>query len=132
MATIQAEARSIDNGNGHQLATCWYHPAETPRGTVLIAPAMAVKQDFYAHFASWLAERGLLAVTFDYLGMGQSRHVPLRQLNVDVLDWARHDCSAVLAKVVETAGSCRSIGLATVSARRSCRWCKVMSDLHVS
>lgn len=104
MATIQAEALSIDNGNGHQLASCWYKPAGTPRGAVLIAPAMAVKQDFYGHFASWLAERGFLVVTFDYLGMGQSRHISLRQLDVDILDWARHDCSAVLAKVAEAAG----------------------------
>jgi predicted alpha/beta hydrolase len=104
MATIQAEARAIDNGNGHQVASGWYHPAGTPRGAVLMASAMAVKQDFYAHFASWLAERGFLVVTFDYLGMGQSRHVPLRQLDVDILDWARHDCSAVLAKVAEAVG----------------------------
>ncbi len=104
MATIQAEARSIDNGNGHQLASCWYHPEGIPRGAVLIAPAMAVKQDFYAHFASWLANQGFLVVTFDYLGMGQSCHIPLRQLEVDILDWARHDCSAVLANVVEAAG----------------------------
>jgi predicted alpha/beta hydrolase len=104
MATTEAEARSIDNGNGHRLASCWYHPAGTPRGAVLIAPAMGVKQRFYANFASWLAERGFLVVTFDYLGMGQSRQVPLRQLKVDLLDWARHDCSAVLANVAETAG----------------------------
>lgn len=104
MATIEAEARSIDNGNGHRLASCWYHPAGTPRGAVLIAPAMGVKQRFYANFASWLAERGFLVVTFDYLGMGQSRQVPLRQLKVDLLDWARHDCSAVLANVAKSAG----------------------------
>jgi predicted alpha/beta hydrolase len=104
MATIQAEVRSIDNDNGHRLASCWYHPAGTPRGAVLVAPAMGVKQSFYADFASWLAERGFLVVTFDYLGMGQSRQVPLRQLDVDILDWARHDCSAVLANVAEVAG----------------------------
>ncbi|HCJ28704.1 MAG TPA: alpha/beta hydrolase [Pseudomonas sp.] len=104
MATIQAEARSIDNGNGHQLASRWYKPAGTPRGAVLIAPAMGVQQRFYAVFASWLAERGFLVVTFDYLGMGQSRQAPLRHLDVDILDWARHDCSAVLANVAQAVG----------------------------
>lgn len=73
MATIQAEALTIDNGNGHLLSSCWYRPAGMPRGAVLIAPAMGVKQRFYADFASWLAEQGFLVVTFDYLGMGQSR-----------------------------------------------------------
>lgn len=104
MATIQAQERSIDNGNGHQLSSYWYPAAGTPRGAVLIAPAMGVKQRFYATFAGWLAEQGYLVVTFDYLGMGRSRHVPLRQLQVDILDWARHDCSAVLAEVADAAG----------------------------
>lgn len=104
MATIQAEERSIDNGNGHLLSSHWYQPSGTLRGAVLIAPAMGVKQRFYAAFASWLADRGYLVVTFDYLGMGRSRQVPLRQLKVDILDWARHDCSAVLEKAAEAAG----------------------------
>jgi predicted alpha/beta hydrolase len=103
MATIQAQARSIDNGNGHQLSSTWYHPSGAPRGAVLIASAMAVKQRFYADFARWLAARGFLVATFDYLGTGDSRHVPLRQLEVDIIDWGRHDCSAMLAAVAEAA-----------------------------
>ncbi|WP_404439011.1 alpha/beta fold hydrolase [Stutzerimonas chloritidismutans] len=105
MATIQAGERWIDNGNGHLLSSYWYPPSGAPRGAVLIAPAMGVKQRFYAAFASWLADRGYLVVTFDYLGMGRSRQIPLRQLKVDILDWARHDCSAVLATVAEEAGA---------------------------
>ena len=104
MATIQAEERSIDNGNGHLISSYWYQPNAAPRGAVLIAPAMGVKQRFYAAFATWLATRGYLVVTFDYLGMGRSRRIPLRQLQVDILDWARHDCSAVLAAVGNAAG----------------------------
>jgi len=87
MATIQAEERSIDNGNGHLISSYWYQPNAAPRGAVLIAPAMGVKQRFYAAFATWLATRGYLVVTFDYLGMGRSRRIPLRQLQVDILDW---------------------------------------------
>lgn len=69
----RAQHRAIDNGNGHILASHWYRPEGAPRGCALIAPAMGVEQRFYAAFAAWLAERGYLAVTFDYLGMGQSR-----------------------------------------------------------
>lgn len=103
MATIQPEARGIDNGNGHLLASHWYRPAGDPRGAVLIAPAIGVKQRFYSDFAAWLAEQGFLAVTFDYLGIGQSRRTPLRRLDVDIFAWARHDCSAVLAQVADAA-----------------------------
>lgn len=64
------QPRLIDNGNGHPLASYWYRPAGEPRGYLLIVPAMGVEQRFYAPFAAWLAERGYLAITFDYLGMG--------------------------------------------------------------
>ena len=103
MATIQVEEHPIDNGNGHQLASQWYRPAGAFQGAVLIAPAMGVPQRFYTDFARWLAERGYLVVTFDYLGMGRSRQVPLRQLDIDILDWARHDCSAMLACLTDAA-----------------------------
>ena len=104
MATIQVEERFIDNGNGHVLSSCWYQPGQEPAGVVLVAPAMGVPQRFYTDFANWLAGQGYLAVTFDYLGMGRSRRMPLRQLDVDILDWGRHDCSAVLAAAAEVAG----------------------------
>lgn len=99
------QPRLIDNGNGHPLASHWYRPTGEPRGYLLIVPAMGVEQRFYAPFAAWLAERGYLAITFDYLGMGQSRNGSLRGLEVDVLGWARHDCSAMLAAALAESGS---------------------------
>lgn len=99
------QPRLIDNGNGHPLVSHWYRPAGEPRGYLLIVPAMGVEQRFYAPFAAWLAERGYLAITFDYLGMGQSRNGSLRGLEVDVLGWARHDCSAMLAAALAESGS---------------------------
>ncbi|WP_421682721.1 alpha/beta hydrolase [Stutzerimonas urumqiensis] len=104
MATLQPELRWIDNGNGHQLASQWYAPDGPLRGAVLIVPAIGVKQRFYSDFATWLAQQDYLAVTFDYVGIGQSRTGPLRALDVDVLGWARHDCSAMLAQVTAAAG----------------------------
>ncbi|MCQ4327144.1 alpha/beta hydrolase [Stutzerimonas stutzeri] len=103
MATIQPEMRAIDNGNGHLLASHWYRPAGALRGVVLIAPAIGVKQRFYSDFAAWLATCGFLAVTFDYVGIGQSRRTSLRRLDVDIFDWARHDCSAMLAQAAHAA-----------------------------
>ena len=96
--------RQLDNGNGHSLSSHWFHPAGEARGVVLIVPAMGVEQRFYAAFAQWLAERGFVTVTFDYVGMGLSRQGPLRDLQVDVIGWGRHDCSAMLDAAVEAAG----------------------------
>ncbi|WP_312597941.1 alpha/beta hydrolase family protein [Stutzerimonas nitrititolerans] len=103
MRIPEPEALTIDNGNGHLLASHWYRPAGELRGAVLIAPAIGVKQRFYADFASWLATRGYLAVTFDYVGIGQSRRTSLRVLKVDILDWARHDCSVMLDRLADAA-----------------------------
>lgn len=114
------QPRLIDNGNGHPLASHWYRPAGEPRGYLLIVPAMGVEQRFYAPFAAWLAERGYLAITFDYLGMGQSRNGSLRGLEVDVLGWARHDCSAMLAAALAESGSKPCTGSAIAWVARSC------------
>lgn len=96
--------RSLGNGNGHSLSSHWYQPEGVARGVVLIVPAMGVEQRFYAAFAQWLAECGYIAVTFDYVGMGLSRKGSLRDLDVDVIGWGRHDCSAMLDAAAEAAG----------------------------
>src|SRR5262245_52193391 len=101
--THSTETR-IDNGNGHFISASWFRPAGEPRAAVLIVPAMGVPQRFYAPFAGWLAERGYLVATFDYVGMGLSRNGHLRDLDVDILDWARHDCSTMLSLVANAAG----------------------------
>ena len=66
---------------------------------MLVVPAMGVTQAYYAPFAEWLAAQGFLVATFDYRGIGQSRHGRLRRLKVDLLDWARQDCAAMIDAV---------------------------------
>ncbi|MGH8224323.1 MAG: alpha/beta hydrolase family protein [Woeseiaceae bacterium] len=65
---------------------------------------MAVAQDFYTEFASWLAERGWDVVTFDLRGTGASAPRTLRGFPADILSWARLDCAAVLDYAQERAG----------------------------
>ncbi len=72
---------------------------------VIIVPAMGVSQRYYAPLATWLAEQGMLAATFDYRGMGKSRTRPLPELDVDVMSWAQHDTELALRRVRETAGT---------------------------
>lgn len=82
--------------DGQRIAVRFFRPADTPRGAVLIAPAMGVSQDYYAEFAHWLAEQGYAAITFDYRGMGHSRHGSLRGFKTDIFDWAKLDCGAAM------------------------------------
>lgn len=80
----------------------------TPRGAVLIAGAMGVKQAFYGELARWLAARGWQAMTFDYRGMGDSRppHAvrSLRGFAADLFDWARDMDAALAALASATPG----------------------------
>jgi len=78
------------------LTARFYAAREPARGAVLIVPAMAVPQRFYAAFASWLATQGFHAVTFDYRGTGLSKRGPMRAVEADVITWAEHDTQAVL------------------------------------
>ncbi len=93
----------ISAADGFRLGANLYS-AQTPiRGAALIVPAMAVTQDFYADFASWLAERGWDVVTFDFRGMGASAPRTLRGFQADILTWARLDCAAILSYSLQRA-----------------------------
>jgi predicted alpha/beta hydrolase len=81
---------------GDRLVARFFAPAREPKAGVLIVPAMGVAQSFYAELADWLAAQGYLAATFDYRGIGRSNCGRLRDLDVNVVDWARHDCAAAL------------------------------------
>ena len=91
-------------GAHQHIVARFFAPVGEARAAVLIVPAMGVTQAYYAPFAEWLAGQGYLAATFDYRGIGQSRHVRLNRLKVDVLDWARQDCAAMIDAVAARAG----------------------------
>src|SRR5262249_11408414 len=42
------------------------------------------------------ATQGYLVATFDYSGTGQSRPEDLRSFDVDIIDWGRDDCTAMV------------------------------------
>lgn len=86
----------VEAADGTPLAVRCYVPLGPARGAALIVPAMGVSQAFYAAFASWLAEEGFHAATFDYRGSGRSRRGPLREVDADIVTWAEQDTQAVL------------------------------------
>lgn len=87
--------------DGHVLAARYYRPAQFARGAVLIVPAMGVPQSYYTPFAGWLAGQGYHVMTFDYRGMGESLQGALRDVEADVMTWARLDVAAVLQKLTD-------------------------------
>jgi predicted alpha/beta hydrolase len=87
---------------GPPLAVYCYEPAQPPRAGVVIAPAMAVPQSFYADFAAFLARQGFRVWTFDYRGIGESWQGSMRHCTADLTDWIRHDYDAVVRHASET------------------------------
>lgn len=92
MASIGHRPVELAGRGGARLAARLYAPEGVPRATVLIAPAMGVRQDYYAGFASWLARQGYVTLSLDYRGVGDSRPADkrrtLRGFEADLFDWA--------------------------------------------
>jgi predicted alpha/beta hydrolase len=95
----------VTTDDGHRLAFTTFAPGGNRRdeckGAVLIVGAMGVRQDYYAPFARHLASQGFSVTAFDYRGMGYSRNGNLRDLDADILTWARHDVPAMVKAVRE-------------------------------
>ncbi len=68
-----------------------------PEGVVLINAATAVPRHYYAKFARHAANQGLLCLTYDYRGVGDSRPRNLRGFDASMSDWGTKDLAGVLA-----------------------------------
>ncbi|MEP7156421.1 MAG: alpha/beta fold hydrolase [Betaproteobacteria bacterium] len=94
MNTIRLSAH-----DGHVLTGHRYDPAGPLKGCVVIAPAMAVPQSFYAAFAEFLMADGYAVWTFDYRGIGESQHDCKRGAPGDLSEWMNLDYDAVISQV---------------------------------
>jgi predicted alpha/beta hydrolase len=89
--------------DGFVLRGTWFHPQGTPRGAVVIAPAMATPAAYYAPFATWLAESGFLALTYDYRGMGSVDDLRAAR-DTSLLQWAGDAARALETLLDRAAG----------------------------
>lgn len=104
MTTDVPAPQTLQTDDGHAILWRLFEPAtvDEARGLVVIAPAIGVTQSFYKDLATWLSTQGFIALTFDYLGMGESLHTPLRRVDSDVERWAKQDANAVLRWATQT------------------------------
>jgi predicted alpha/beta hydrolase len=93
---VKEEELTMAARDGYALGATRRRPEGEPRGTVLIAAATAVRAGFYRRFATYLAERGFDAVTFDYRGVGRSRPSSLKGFDARMRDWASLDTTAAV------------------------------------
>jgi predicted alpha/beta hydrolase len=87
--------------DGYALAATVFTPATPPKAAVLVNSATAVPRKIYRRFATYVAERGFAAVTYDYRGVGDSRPASLKGFGVRMRDWAELDATALIDHVSE-------------------------------
>lgn len=93
-APLPPEVIPIVCDDGYRISAT-RHRARAPRGAIVVAPAVAVPQSFYADFAQFAASLGYDGWTFDYRGCGTSRDDGFAgRLRLE--DWGRQDLDAVL------------------------------------
>jgi predicted alpha/beta hydrolase len=77
--------------------TRWLAGGES-RGVVLIAPATGAPHRFYVPFAEFLARKGFDTLTWDWRGIGDSRHeTSSRDPRFTMRAWGTEDLSAAIA-----------------------------------
>jgi predicted alpha/beta hydrolase len=79
-----------------RLAATVFTPATPPHAAALISSATAVPRKIYRGFATYLAERGFAAMTYDYRGIGGSRPSSLKGFTARMRDWATLDVTGAI------------------------------------
>ncbi|WLT30992.1 alpha/beta fold hydrolase [Geothrix sp. PMB-07] len=98
---IWGRPQPIFTEHGHPVWASYYRPDGPIKGAVLIVPGLGALQRHYAPLASWLAEQGYFAATFDYAGTGMSCLADVRKLRITISDWASGDCDAMVSALAE-------------------------------
>lgn len=79
-------------------ANLWLPDSARESSVVVINPATAVKANYYHRFARFLSRHGFAVLTYDYRGIGASRHGhPRSTRDIDKFAWGACDCDAALA-----------------------------------
>ncbi len=87
---------SIPTIDGAQLEVRLWKP-DQPKGLAIIQGGTAIPQRYYGAFAQWLSERGWAVATFDYRGIGGSKHGHARDSGASMSIWAERDVPTVHA-----------------------------------
>jgi predicted alpha/beta hydrolase len=96
MTEILVQDTTIHARDGYPLAATVFAPPRPPHRTVLVSSATAVPRRIYRGFATYLAEQGFAALTYDYRGIAGSRPPSLKGFSARMRDWAALDAAAAI------------------------------------
>lgn len=97
---LSMEKIKLPTGQHYDISVHIYDTLESS-ATLVIAGATGTKQQFYSHFARYLANQGFRVVTFDYGGIGESKSSSLKKFDTTIYNWGANDLHRVLEFVEE-------------------------------
>jgi predicted alpha/beta hydrolase len=110
---IHAHDRTLPATDGYPLAATSFEPAGDhaleSRTLVVVMAATGVTRRHYRRFAAYLAERGIIAITFDYRGIGDSASGPIATPRMAMSDWGTKDAAGVIAWAQRTYAPTRMV-----------------------
>ena len=113
MEPVAFETRpiSIRAEDGYTLAGTLYVP-ERPRLAALVSSGTGFPRSFYRRFAAAWAARGVLVLTYDYRGIGESAPANLKGSTIEYTQWGRLDMPAALQALSDAAPGLRLVHMA--------------------
>lgn len=98
--TAQGEPFKESAADGYVLGGfTWRHTSpDAQRPVVIINAATSVRCRHYSRFAAYLFANGFDVITYDYRGIGESRHASIKGLNASWTDWGALDFEAMLKR----------------------------------
>jgi predicted alpha/beta hydrolase len=96
MKAFNTTEKTIICADGYSLAATIFTPNTELKGAIFIGPATGIKRQFYANFASFLAENGYGVITFDNRGISQSLDGHVKHNKASLQCWGEQDMPAIL------------------------------------
>ena len=110
---IHANDKTVPATDGYPLAATCFEPAGShasePRTLVVVMAATGVTRRHYRRFAAYLAELGIIAITFDYRGIGDSTSGPIATTQMAMSDWGTKDAAGMIAWAQRTYAPARVV-----------------------
>jgi predicted alpha/beta hydrolase len=99
---IARQKITLEAADGRPLSARWWPGVQAAERSVVFIPALAAPQEYLNFFASYLAERGWGALTFDYRSVGASRGAAADS-SVTLDDWVNLDLPAAVSEAKQRA-----------------------------
>ena len=98
---MNVEQLQIPARDGYPISATVFHPDQDAGIVAQIHCGTGIPQKLYANFASFLATKGMTAITFDYRGVADSAPESLKGFEAQMVDWGKLDMPGVFDWVIQ-------------------------------